>query len=105
MPVLASALSADPAVQAFGISLDTKMSAVDARVLNPPLLTYSQPQALTPGTRVCWATVVGSEAAWQQPPTLRTSRPACSLHAMPLSCTALHLPSNHHDHPGLLEPA
>lgn len=28
------------------------MADVQARVLNPPLLAYGQPQALTPGTRV-----------------------------------------------------
>lgn len=42
----------DPAVKAFGISIDTKMADVNARVLNPPLLAYGKPEALTPGTRV-----------------------------------------------------
>jgi len=39
-------------VKAFGISVDTRMAEVNARILNPPLLAYEQPQALTPGTRV-----------------------------------------------------
>jgi hypothetical protein len=39
-------------VKAFGISVDTRMADVQARVLNPPLLAYQQPAALTPGTRV-----------------------------------------------------
>lgn len=39
-------------MQAFGIKVDTRMADVQARVLNPPLLAYGQPEALTPGTRV-----------------------------------------------------
>lgn len=50
--VSAALCCADPAVKAFGITVDTKMAVVQARVLNPPLLAYGQPQALTPGTRV-----------------------------------------------------
>jgi hypothetical protein len=44
--------AADPAIRSFGISVDRKMASVNARILNPPLLTYAKPQALTPGTRV-----------------------------------------------------
>jgi hypothetical protein len=43
---------ADPAVKAFGIQVETQMSTVDARILNPPLLAYQRPEAITPGTRV-----------------------------------------------------
>jgi hypothetical protein len=43
---------ADPAVKGFGIRVETKMADVGARVLNPPLLAYQKPSALTPGTRV-----------------------------------------------------
>lgn len=43
---------ADPAVKAFGLQVETSLSRVKARVLNPPLLAYGSPEALTPGTRV-----------------------------------------------------
>jgi hypothetical protein len=39
-------------VKAFGIQVETQMSTVDARILNPPLLAYQRPEAITPGTRV-----------------------------------------------------
>jgi hypothetical protein len=39
-------------VRAFGIQVETQMSSVDARILNPPLLAYQRPEAITPGTRV-----------------------------------------------------
>lgn len=45
-------LLADPAVKAFGLEIETQLSRVPARVLNPPMLAYGSPEALTPGTRV-----------------------------------------------------
>ncbi|WIA39818.1 hypothetical protein OEZ86_005871 [Tetradesmus obliquus] len=44
----------DPAVQAFGIQVETQMATVAARILNPPLLAYQRPEAITPGTRGSW---------------------------------------------------
>eukprot|EP00878_Enallax_costatus_P011253 GHUV01011750.1.p1 GENE.GHUV01011750.1~~GHUV01011750.1.p1 ORF type:complete len:582 (+),score=200.21 GHUV01011750.1:324-2069(+) len=44
----------DPAVKAFGIQVETQLSRVKARVLNPPMLAYGSPEALTPGTRGSW---------------------------------------------------
>ncbi|KAF8058950.1 AGO1 [Scenedesmus sp. PABB004] len=46
--------NSDPAVRAFGIQVETAMKTVQARVLNPPLLAYGKPEALTPGTRGSW---------------------------------------------------
>lgn len=57
-------LSADPILKAFGVSVDTRMKAVEGRLLTPPELLYGrqkkvQPQArCSPALRPCAAAAV-----------------------------------------------
>ena len=58
----AAAAAVDKAVKAFGIQVETQLSRVQARVLNPPLLAYGSPEAVTPGTRVSLSAAAAAAA-------------------------------------------